>query len=88
MGQGIVVGMRRRSGCGEQIGLVATSRAAVAVGVSSVQRDGWCSAGEGLKCQTENRALGKGNPSKASEQGWNLAKPGFRKISRGRRVWL
>lgn len=38
------------------------------------------SAGEGLKCQTEIGALCKGDPSKASEQDWNRAKPGFRKI--------
>lgn len=67
--------------------MAAASRPAVAVGVSSVQKD-WCSVREGWKCQTEIGAVGKGDPSKASEQGWNLAKPGFKKISRGRRVWL
>lgn len=67
--------------------MAATSRPAVAVGVSRVQKD-WCLAGEGWKYQNEIGALGKGDPSKASEQGWNLAKAGFKEISRGRRVWL
>lgn len=85
-GQGAVVGTRRKSVYGEQIGLAAASRPAV--GVSRVQKDSWSLAGEGLKCQMEIGALGKGDPSKAFEQGWNLASPGFRKTSRGRRVWL
>lgn len=69
------------------MGLAAASRPAVAVGVSSVQKD-WCLVGKGWKCQTEIGEVGKGDPSKASEQGWNLAKPGFKKISRGRRIWI
>lgn len=75
------LGVCRRSGCREEIGLAAADKPAVAVGVSSVQKDDRSSAGEGLKCQTEVGALGKGDPPKASEKGWNLAKPGFRKIS-------
>lgn len=62
--------------------MAAAERPAAAVGVSSVQKDDYSSAGEGLKCQTEVGALGKGDPPKASERGWNLAKPGL-----GRLAW-
>lgn len=76
-----MVGICRRSGWREQIGLAAADRPAVAVGMSSVQKASFSSTGKGLKCQTEIGALSKGDPSKATLQDRNLAKPGFMKIS-------
>lgn len=67
-GQRTAVGICRRSGCRDQIGLAAADRPAVAVAGSSVQKASFSSTGEGLKCQTEIGSLGKGDPSKASEQ--------------------